>query len=131
MPKPASFADFPRELRCDYGPFEGVVDRLHDGDTLAIMHNPGFGHYPCEWIRLLGVKAPEMWEPGGKEMAAFVARECPPGTFCRVTTELTPESREQKTTLMRYVGTVELAGGRILNDMVNAEMERLGYKPKP
>lgn len=125
MPEPRDFDDFPDELRCDFGPYMAVVSRNHDADTLALVFSPGFDESPCRWIRLNDLRAPELWQPYGKELAAFVARIAPPGTACRVTTEKTPVSQDQVRSFNRYVGSIELAGGRDLGALVDAEMERL------
>lgn len=41
--------------------------RIIDGDTYEMEFDLGFGIRTVQHIRLLGVDAPESWEPGGKE----------------------------------------------------------------
>lgn len=125
MPKPRSFDNFALELRCEYGPFMAVVETNHDGDTILVSADAGFSLFPPVWIRLSGVEAAELWEEFGQQLADFVASVAPPGTPCRLTTEKMPRTGGQKMTLSRYAGVVELTGGRVLNEMVNAEIDRL------
>lgn len=125
MPKPRSFDGFPVDLRCEYGPFMAVVEANHDGDTILVSADAGFSHFPPVWIRLSGVMAAELWEPFGDALAVYAASVAPPGTPCKLRTEKMPRTGGQKMTLSRYAGVVELPDGRTLNDLVNAEIERL------
>jgi micrococcal nuclease len=49
----------------------GTVERLRDGDTLLVRPATGGRAIP---IRLRGISAPELREPGGKEAKAFLER---------------------------------------------------------
>jgi hypothetical protein len=45
---------------------------VHDGDTVTLEMDTGFGGRQQEAIRLLGVFAPELSQPGGNETRDFV-----------------------------------------------------------
>ncbi len=128
MSRLSTFDNFPLVLRCEYGPFMGVVDRFHDGDTLLVDLDPGFDEGPGRWIRLEGVNAGELHLDVGKELFAYVERHFPPPFPVKVYTAKMPRTGGQVMSFARYVGRVyfERAGAVVsLNDLINEEIARL------
>lgn len=128
MARPRSFDNFPSLLRTEYGPYMGVIDRWHDGDTVLVQLDPGFDEQPCRWIRLQNVFAPELSQAHGNDLLAFAQGAFPPGTPCRVFTSKTPVSGQQVRSFERYVGIVQVTDGTQIisvNDAIFAEVERI------
>lgn len=46
-----------------------IRDKGDDGDTILLVLDLGLSHWAEESIRLAGVKAPESYQPGGRECA--------------------------------------------------------------
>lgn len=72
----------PRTLAVDkanrYG---GTVHHHHDGDTVYVTTwDPIIQTYVIVGVRVRGVQAPELSQAGGREVAAAVAAQWPPGT---------------------------------------------------
>lgn len=89
----------------------------HDGDTIKMTLDQGFGDTKLVDIRLLGVFAPELKQVGGIECQAFVQEwfkaHAVKGTrwgFVTTTARMKITDREQKT-LDRYVGIVTSLDG--------------------
>lgn len=95
--------------------YRAALIRVIDGDTLVALADTGFGGRQEEHIRLAGVSAPELTEPGGPEARMFVidwairlARAQWP-LLIRTQPNTNPEPTERRT-LVRYLATVtELA----------------------
>lgn len=92
-------------------PVARVVD-VHDGDTLKLDVDLGFSTHYYPWIRLRGVRAPELHEPAGpqarQELEAWLATDAPDGLVEVATFRVAgamKEIREQQT-FIRYVGIV-------------------------
>lgn len=104
--------------------------RVKDGDTFVAVLDQGFRDTKEIDVRLYGVWAPEMGEPGGPETKAFVEQwftSLPAGKwpFIVTTMRMKVADREQ-TTLERYVANVtSLDGSRSLNLEVNAFVDTL------
>lgn len=120
MPQPSVFDDFPVSLKCEFGPYMGILDEWWDGDTCKVQLSPGWDETPCRWIRLLGVSAPELYQVGGRETRDFAISLVPPGTPVRVISSKLPRSGGQQMSFARYVATIEVESG--LN--VAAEIHR-------
>lgn len=68
--------------------YNGIVESIHDGDTVHISIDCGFGVWlrgdaktkPGELIRFLGANAAELGTPGGDAAAANLQQLLPPGT---------------------------------------------------
>ena len=101
-----------------------VIDRWIDGDTVVVVADVGLDRYPVVPVRLDGVGAPELHEPGGPEMLRFCCRTYPPGTHVQLSTRLTPRSRRQKRSFTRYIGSLRDTKGSI-NQSVQEEIERM------
>jgi endonuclease YncB( thermonuclease family) len=108
--------------------------RAHDGDTIIVVLDQGFGDTKEISLRLLGVYAPELSQAGGKECLSFVSEWLHTNTspsvrwpFVVTTARMKVADREQKT-LDRFVGTVTtLDGSRNLNLELSAYIESKGY----
>lgn len=104
----------------------------HDGDTVRMNLDQGFGDTKLVDVRLMGVFAPELREPGGPECRAFVeawfqSRLAGRWSFVVTTARMKVADREQKT-LDRYVGTItSLDGTDNLNLEVMAFIVSKGY----
>ena len=63
----------PQPVRTDTGAdsinysYRGTCVEVHDGDTIRVMLDLGFGSFQREWIRFNDLYAPELSEPGGHE----------------------------------------------------------------
>jgi endonuclease YncB( thermonuclease family) len=61
--------------------YDCIVARWHDGDTVVVDIDLGFGVWLHEVaIRLLGINANELNTPAGKEALAYAASLAPPTT---------------------------------------------------
>ena len=96
------------------------LDRVVDGDTVAVELDQGMGDEKHIEVRLFGVYAPETHEVGGPETAAFVrdwfaALPAAAWPFVVTTMRMKTADREQMT-FTRYVAMVtSLDGSRSLN----------------
>jgi endonuclease YncB( thermonuclease family) len=103
------------------------VLEVHDGDTLRLRIDQGFGGSQKEWIRLKGVGAPELREPDGptarEDVVLWLAEHATEG-FVAVTTFWSvgsaKEIREERT-FVRYVGIVVADNGAELNSYLLAK----------
>ena len=66
--------------------YQAEVVRNHDGDTITLRIDMGRRLYTEDSIRLHGINAPELSQPGGKESRDFLSDLLPPGTRVRVQT---------------------------------------------
>lgn len=106
---------------------------VHDGDTVTMTLDQGFGATQTIKVRLLGVWAPELKDPGGKETKAFVDEwfnKFAGNTLSTwpwlVVTARTADHEAQ--TFDRYVCTVStLDGTQSLNTAVMDFIQRNGY----
>lgn len=128
MSSPKHLLDYPEHMKLPYGPFMGFVEHVHDGDTLTVNVDVGFGHFPVVAIRLENIECPELWQDGGPSAAAFVAYLCDHGSPVVLSTGLTPKSRKQKRTFTRYVGIIKTGNGEDLGDLIYDA--GLGKRPK-
>lgn len=106
----------------------------HDGDTVKMVLDQGFGDTKLIDVRLLGVYAPELSEEGGKECQAFVEEWFEThkldGTRWEfiVTTVRMKRSDKEQTTLSRYVGVItDLTSTSNLNAEVSQFIQDKGY----
>ena len=105
----------------------------HDGDTLTMSLDQGFGDSKEINVRLLGVFAPELKQVGGKETQQFVADWVSQNSLGYkwpfiVTTIRGPRSDKETATLGRFVGVVEtIDHGCNLNTDVMAFVQKNGY----
>ena len=84
----------------------------HDGDTLTVLLDQGFGQTTEIQVRLFGVFAPELSQTGGKECQAFVSEWVEKNSVLHkwpfiVTTMRGVRSDKETVTLSRYVGVIE------------------------
>lgn len=92
-------------------PVARVVE-VHDGDTIRLDVDLGFSthHYP--WIRLKGVRAPELKEPAGPQakldLEAWLTTDAPDGLVAVTTFQVASVAKEirEQMTFIRYVGVV-------------------------
>ncbi len=120
MAKPSAFLDFPTRLPAQFGPYAAVVDHVRDGDTVRVWVDAGFSSYVFVSVRLLGVSAPELHEPGGKEAKAFLEEMLPRDTPVLLRTEKLSSFVKS---FERYVAGIRLADGRD----VASEIVAAGY----
>jgi len=104
---------------------------VHDGDTVTVLADSGRGITEEYVVRMLGVWAPELRQPGGVECRQFVvdwlARQGPVKWPVVVTTARTSTDREV-TTFGRYVATItSLDGTDNLNLAVMGFVAEHGY----
>ena len=106
----------------------------HDGDTIKMILDQGFGDTKLIDVRLLGVYAPELSQPGGLECQEFVKswfdRYYLPSTrwsYIVTTSRMKRTDREQMT-LNRYVAVVtDLASASNLNAEISEFIYKNGY----
>jgi endonuclease YncB( thermonuclease family) len=62
-----------------FGPYRGVLDGMHDGDTLYIKLDVGFDLTVYTRCRILGINAPELNTDAGKASLAYAQTLVKPG----------------------------------------------------
>jgi len=100
-------------------PLARLLD-VHDGDTVKLAIDHGFGEDAKEWIRLKDVRAPELDEPGGPEATDVCQSwfdEHAPDGYVQVTTFRTsaPLEIRFRASFSRYIGII-VADGNSLNE---------------
>lgn len=99
----------------------------HDGDTVKMVLDQGFGDTKLIDVRLLGVYAPELSQSGGKECQKFVsdwfASNAIDGVRWEfiVTTVRMKRADKEQTTLSRYVGVIT---NQTVSSTLNAEISQ-------
>jgi len=68
-----------------FGPYKGVVDLVHDGDTINIRLDLGFDLTVYARVRVYGINAPELSTDAGKASRDFAQGLLPVGTAVQVT----------------------------------------------
>lgn len=68
-----------------YGPYRGVVDLAHDGDTVNVKLDIGFDITIYARVRVRGINAPELSTAAGKRSRDFAQSVLTPGTDVLVT----------------------------------------------
>jgi endonuclease YncB( thermonuclease family) len=63
-----------------FGPYVGVVDLVHDGDTVNIKLDLGFDLTVYSRVRVFGINAPELSTSEGKASRDFAQALLPVGT---------------------------------------------------
>lgn len=67
--------------------YRAVVERVHDGDTVLVDVDLGFGIWKRgEALRLIGIQAPENGTVQGAAATAYLKDMLPAGTLLRITT---------------------------------------------
>ena len=60
--------------------YGGIVHHIHDGDTVMVLiWSPVEQHYVLTGCRVRGVQAPELTDPGGKQVRDFLTARLPAG----------------------------------------------------
>lgn len=67
-----------------YGPYPGVVDSVHDGDTVYAKLDVGFDLTVYARIRVFGINAPELKTAAGVAARDYVRSLLPEGVAVRV-----------------------------------------------
>ena len=67
-----------------FGPYAGVVDSVHDGDTVNIKLDVGFDLTIYARVRVMGINAPELSTAAGKAARDFAQTLLSPGMPVRV-----------------------------------------------
>jgi micrococcal nuclease len=62
-----------------FGPYAGVVDVVHDGDTVNVKLDVGFDLTVYTRVRILGINAPELSTQAGKDARDFAQTLLKPG----------------------------------------------------
>lgn len=97
------------------------VVTAHDGDTLKLDVDCGFSVHAYVWIRLKGVRAPELAEPTGpqarQDLEAWLATDAPDGLVMVSTFQTAGSVKEinEQRTFIRYLGVVSAPNGNELN----------------
>jgi micrococcal nuclease len=63
----------------DYGPYPGVVDSVHDGDTVNVTLDIGFDLTIHTRVRVFGINTPELSSDAGKAAREFAKSLLQPG----------------------------------------------------
>jgi len=101
-------------------PVARVVD-VHDGDTLKLDVDLGFATHAYVWIRLKGVRAPELSDPTGPQakgdLQAWLETNAPDGLVMVSTFQIAGSTKEihEQMTFIRYIGVVTAPAGQELN----------------
>jgi endonuclease YncB( thermonuclease family) len=67
-----------------FGPYAGIVDSVHDGDTVHVKLDLGFDLTVYSRVRVFGINAPELSTPEGKTARDFAKSLLPVGTAVHV-----------------------------------------------
>src|SRR6185503_20237177 len=67
-----------------FGPYRGVVDLVHDGDTVNVRLDVGFDLTVYTRVRVNGINAPELATAAGKRARWHARKLLPPGTEVQV-----------------------------------------------
>ena len=67
-----------------FGPYAGIVDLVHDGDTVNIRLDVGFDLTVYVRVRVNGINAPELSTAAGKEARDYAQSLLPSGTPVQV-----------------------------------------------
>lgn len=67
-----------------FGPYRGVVDNVHDGDTVYVKLDVGFDLTVYARVRVNGINAPELSTQAGKDARAFARTLLAVGDAVRV-----------------------------------------------
>lgn len=104
--------------------YRAALVAVHDGDTITVEIDQGFGGRQEESVRLIGVSAPELTDLGGAQARAFTESWCRTADMAGlrwplVVTTVPTTGREprERRSFVRYLGTVRdaTAAGRTLN----------------
>jgi endonuclease YncB( thermonuclease family) len=68
----------------EFGPYRGVVDIVHDGDTVNVKLDVGFDLTVYTRVRVNGINAPELATADGKAARDYAQELLPPGTEIEV-----------------------------------------------
>src|SRR3954454_5996282 len=68
-----------------FGPYPGVVDLVHDGDTVNVKLDVGFDLTIYTRVRVHGINSPELSSNAGKAARDFARTLLPAGTAVKVT----------------------------------------------
>ena len=68
-----------------FGPYRGVVDLVHDGDTVNVRLDVGFDLTVYARVRIAGINAPELSTDAGKLARDFARSLLPVGAAVTVT----------------------------------------------
>lgn len=109
-----------------------AVIETHDGDTVRLGVDRGIEESATWNVRLKGVFAPELTQPGGPEcrsvVMAWLTNHSDGSAWpFLLETFRTPRSDTEVMTLSRYVGRITAADGSCLNDVVQAFIAAQGY----
>jgi endonuclease YncB( thermonuclease family) len=105
------------------------IPENHDGDTITAVLDQGFGDTKTIKVRLAGVFAPELSQPGGPETTTFVHEwitQRSSGSWPFVCTTVRTRTDTETTTLGRYVAHI-VCGTESLNDAINTFVAVNGY----
>ena len=67
-----------------FGPYTGLIDSVHDGDTVYVKLDVGFDLSVYTRIRVRGINAPELSTAAGKAARDFAQTLLKPGDAVRV-----------------------------------------------
>lgn len=67
-----------------FGPYKGIVDTVHDGDTVNIRLDLGFDLTVYTRVRVFGINAPELNTVAGKAALAYAQALLPVGAAVEV-----------------------------------------------
>ena len=91
------------------------VVTVHDGDTIRLDVDLGFSVHSYVWVRLRGVRAPELGEASGpqakQDLEAWLATDAPDGLVSVDTFQTAGSVKEirEQMTFIRYLGVVTSA----------------------
>jgi endonuclease YncB( thermonuclease family) len=68
-----------------FGPYAGIVDLVHDGDTVYCKLDLGFDLTVYARVRIYGINAPELSTDAGKVARTYAQNLLPVGTIVKVT----------------------------------------------
>lgn len=106
-----------------FGPYRGVVDAVHDGDTINIRLDVGFDLTVYARCRILGINAPELSTDAGKAARDYAVSLLPAGSSVQVVSHGWDKYGG------RIDATVTLADGRDFGQVMLEAGQAVPYSP--
>lgn len=95
--------------------YNATVVRVHDGDTISVDVDLGFGVWlKNQSLRLLGLNAPELISEAGKQAQTYLTGLLRPGQPVTIQTQ-----KDHKEKYGRWLATVLIAGLNVNQNLIS------------
>lgn len=107
-----------------------TVESVYDADTCTVMASLGFATYRRVSVRLLGINARELHDPGGAEARAHLLELIPVGSTVVLTSVSVDKYGGRSDGVLTTPAGVDVAA-QMVKDGMAAEWNGRGTKPVP